>query len=327
MSANFQAEPQNTMSLDVTVAICTWNRETLLESTLESLQQLSVPADAKWEILVVDNGSSDGTAALVSRWIDKQVLPLRYVLETNLGLSNARNRAIRERRADWILFTDDDVILDKGWLQGFLESRRRHPSAGAIGGRVDPWFVQEPDARLCEAFPVLARGFCGIDLGPKEHSVPKGTDLVGANFSIRIDPKLNILFNPLLGPIGKNPIGGDELGYQMDLRNAGLDIVWCPGMCVKHYVDPKRMTLAYLEQFYTNVGRHEVTLKGVPSGTRIGGVPRWLYGIYAKHLINHVGNTIRRRMVDALIARRQQWMIGGMIAECRAIGREKVRPG
>ena len=126
------------MSLDVTVAICTWNRRALLESTLASLTELAVPADASWELVIVDNGSSDDTAGLVSQWTDKHVLPLRYVHEPNLGLSNARNRAIRERRSDWVLFTDDDVILDRNWLAGFLESRRRHPMAGAIGGRVDP---------------------------------------------------------------------------------------------------------------------------------------------------------------------------------------------
>jgi glycosyltransferase involved in cell wall biosynthesis len=311
------------MSLDVTVAICTWNRKALLESTLESLCQLSVPMGANWEVLIVDNGSSDGTGELVARWIEKQVLPLRYVWETTLGLSNARNRAIRERRSDWILFTDDDVILDKDWLRGFLESRGRHPAAGAIGGRVDPWFVEQPDAILSEAFPVLARGFCGIDLGPEERFLPNGTDLVGANFSIRVDPALNILFNPLLGPVGKNPIGGDELGYLMELRKAGLNIVWCPAMRVKHYVDPKRMTLAYLQQFYTNVGRHEVTLHGIPPGTRLGGAPRWLYGVYAKHLVNGFVSTIGRKRIEALKARRQQWLIGGMIAECRAMGRQQ----
>ena len=311
------------MSLDVTVAVCTWNRKALLDSTLASLAQLEVPAEAKWEVIIVDNGSSDGTAELVAQWIDKQVLPLRYVFEPTLGLSNARNRAIRERQADWILFTDDDVILDRSWLRGFLETRRRHPAAGAIGGRVDPWFVEQPDAMLCEAFPALARGFCGIDLGPNELSVPAGTDLVGANFSIRIDPAVKTVFNPLLGNIGKSPLGGEELAYQIELRNAGLDIVWSPGMRLKHYVDPKRMTLSYLRQFYTNVGRHEVMLHGVPAGTRVGGVPRWLYGAYVRHLVSAVANTVRRKRVEALKSRRQQWMLGGMIVECQEVSRQQ----
>ena len=59
------------MSLDVTVAICTWNRRALLESTLATLAELAVPSDAAWELVIVDNGSSDDTAGLVSQWTRK----------------------------------------------------------------------------------------------------------------------------------------------------------------------------------------------------------------------------------------------------------------
>jgi glycosyltransferase involved in cell wall biosynthesis len=259
---------QDAAELDVTVAICTWNRRTLLESTLGSLEQLQVSPSTRWELVIVDNGSTDGTADLAASWIERGTLPLRYVHESTLGLSNARNRAITEARAKWLLFTDDDVIVEPNWLEGFLATSKRNPTAGAIGGRVDPWFVQQPDPLLAEAYPALAKGFCGIDLGPEERIVPEGKDLVGANFAIRIDDAKR-LFNPRLGPIGANPIGGDELAYLMELRKAGLSIVWAPAMRLKHYVDPPRMSLGYLEKFYTNVGRHEVMLHGVPPGTRV----------------------------------------------------------
>jgi len=301
--------------LDVTVAICTWNRRPLLEQTLTGLEKMRV-GGTRWELIVVDNGSSDGTAALVREWIERGTLPLRYVHEPELGLSHARNRALREARTDWLLFTDDDVIVDPGWLSGFVAATERHPAAGAIGGRVDPWFVETPDPDMCRAFPALAKGFCGLNLGPDDQVVPEGTFLVGANFGIRLDPTLNLSFHPHLGPRGLNPIGGDENAYQIELRQAGLDIVWCPAMRVTHYVEPKRMTVEYLQQFYKNVGRHTIMLNGVPPGTRVGGVPRWLFRRYVDHSISHVANAVLRNRVATLDAIRQRCLIGGMIAEC-----------
>jgi glycosyltransferase involved in cell wall biosynthesis len=301
--------------LDVSVAICTWNRRPLLEQTFAGLEKLRVGA-IRWELIVVDNGSTDGTAELVKEWIERGTLPLRYVYEPTLGVSHARNRALREARADWLLFTDDDVIVDPCWLAAFVAATHKYPAAGAIGGRVDPWFVQPPDPEMCEAFPALAKGFCGLNLGSEDCVVPHGTFLVGANFGIRVDRSANRSFNPDLGPKGSNPVGGDENAFQMDLRAAGLDVLWDPKMRVTHYVDPKRMTVEYLRRFYKNVGRHTIILNGVPPGTRVAGVPRWLFRRYMDHSVNGFANRLRRNRVAALDAVRQRCLIGGMIAEC-----------
>jgi glycosyltransferase involved in cell wall biosynthesis len=306
-------------TLDVTVAICTWNRRPLLEQTLASLEKMR-PGATRWDLLIVDNGSTDGTAELVHDWIERGTLPLRYVVEPTLGLSQARNRAVREARAEWLLFTDDDVLVDPCWLEAFVASARRHPLAGAIGGRVDPWFVERPDPEMCRAFPALAKGFCGLNLGPEEAVVPEEFYLVGANFGIRIDPARPAPFHTRLGAVGANPIGGEEVAYQMELRRAGHDIIWCPAMRVKHYVDPQRMRLEYLQEFYTNVGRHFVMLNGVPQGSRLAGVPRWLFRLfrrYVEHAASRVTNAILGKRVAALDAMRQRALIGGMIAECR----------
>ena len=146
--------------------------------------------------------------------MDKQVLPLRYVLETTLGLSNARNRAIRERRADWILFTDDDVILDKGWLRGFSNHAGDIPAPAQLADASIPGLCKNRTRGCAKHFQCWRADSAASTSAPRNTQCQRGTDLVGANFSIRIDPRLNILFNPLLGPIGKNPIGGDELGIR-----------------------------------------------------------------------------------------------------------------
>lgn len=303
---------------EVTVAICTWNRRPLLKQTLAAMEKMPV-GNIEWELIVIDNGSSDGTSEEVKEWIARGRLPLRYVLEPTLGVSYARNRALREARADWLLFADDDVIVDPDWLSAFRAATERHPNAGAIGGRVDPWFVETPDHDLSQAFPAIANGFCAINLGDDDQVVPEGMFLVGANFGVRISAaKCSFPLN--LGPRGLNPVGGEENAYQMQLRQAGLDIMWCPAIRLIHYVDPKRMTLEYLRKYYRNLGRNSVILNGIPKGRRLAGVPRWLLRLYLDHSLSYLIHSVRGNRVATLTALRQRAFIHGTIAQCRQPG-------
>ncbi|MEO2022181.1 MAG: glycosyltransferase, partial [Pirellulaceae bacterium] len=92
--------------MDITVAICTWNRADLLNQTLTRLQQLVIPEDLQWEIVVVNNACTDQTPEIVAR--HQEHLPLRMVMEPEPGLSCARNRAVQAARGRWIIWTDDD---------------------------------------------------------------------------------------------------------------------------------------------------------------------------------------------------------------------------
>ena len=100
--------------LDVTVIICTRNRALQLASVLDSACKLIVPPGLTWEFVVVDNGSADGTADVVTRYVDR--LPIRCVREETPGLSNARNRGVEAANGEYICWTDDDVVIDPEWL-------------------------------------------------------------------------------------------------------------------------------------------------------------------------------------------------------------------
>ncbi len=122
----------------VTAVVCTRNRPEKLARCLTSLRALSSsPAAARteFEILVVDNAPSDDrTRELVERLPD-----VRYVRAPIRGLDFARNCALREARSDFVAFFDDDVIVDAGWLDGFVEALAAHPDAGAVTGPVLPY--------------------------------------------------------------------------------------------------------------------------------------------------------------------------------------------
>src|SRR4051812_4932182 len=109
----------------VTVAICTWNRSALLDRTLTSMRHLVIPEGVEWEILVVNNNCTDDTDDVLSRHFAG--LPLRRVFEPRQGLSNARNAAIDVAAGELICWTDDDVLVDPGWLSAYVEAASRWP--------------------------------------------------------------------------------------------------------------------------------------------------------------------------------------------------------
>ena len=127
----------------ISICICTYNRSESLRRTLDSLaKQNDIDSDAV-EVLIVDNNCTDSTANVVEAFRER--LPIRRVTESRQGLAHARNRAVAEFRGDVLLFTDDDVRFEPGWLAAYQDAIRRFPDADYFGGRI------LPDWGRCEA--------------------------------------------------------------------------------------------------------------------------------------------------------------------------------
>jgi glycosyltransferase involved in cell wall biosynthesis len=308
-------------ALTVTVAICTWNRAALLRRTLESFLSLVPPRDADWRVLVVNNSCTDNTEDVVREFAGR--LPIVSVLEPVPGVSNARNCALREANSQYLLFTDDDVLVSPGWLGAFVSAARRYPAAVAFGGPIDPWFVVTPDPDLAAAFPNLRVGFCAVD-----HRLPEGpisdraeiaTEnlLYGANMAFSLPGLAGLMFNPAMGPVHDRPMFGEETLFVGKLRARGDAIVWVPDMRLKHYVDPARMTLKYLLPYYEGVGRAHVKLYGRGEGPMLFGVPRWIYRKRTECAAKWLWNAVRGRRVESLTSRREYRFYTGMAKECR----------
>ncbi len=195
------------------------------------MQSLDIPADLPTEILVVDNDSSDGTRHLVEAFECPNV-PVRYILEPHIGQCWARNAGIA-RAGDYILFTDDDVIVPRDWVVGMVEPMR-HGAADAVQGGIrlpphikrrlppgiDPW-------RFTELLP---------ESGPRY----KPNFLIGANMAF----KRSILervpaFDVELGP-GQLGFGDDTL-FGLQLVEAGYRIALHLNVAVEHHFDPGRV--------------------------------------------------------------------------------------
>src|SRR5438876_1065934 len=168
--------------MHVTVAICTWNRAALLDQTLARMRDLCPPAGVTWELVVVDNNCTDGTAAVVARHAAH--LPVRRVVEPKQGHSNARNRGVDEARGDYLIWTDDDVLVAPDWLGAYSAAFSRRPDAGYFGGKIEPWFEADPPPAWVTANLDLLQGMLVIrDLGPEERPFAKDEQPFGANMA------------------------------------------------------------------------------------------------------------------------------------------------
>lgn len=316
----------------VSVAICTYNRADLLEGTLERLFVQTVPDSIQWELIVVDNASTDHTAAVLERARAK--FPVRTFLETKRGLSHARNRAATEARGDWVLFTDDDVRVAPTWVQSFAEAVERHADALVAGGPIVPWFPVDPDPALLSAFPELERGFCGIDHGKAEGPLERKREVYGANFAVRRSVFSDMQFDPALGvPHGL----GEETDLIERVRQRGGNVLWIPTIPVEHYVDPARMSLDYLRKYRAGQGATFVRRFGLPPHATLFGYPRWLVRQWGLSYLRALGWSLVGRQAKALAETRERCYYQGMLTEARrlnvtaastasALGNEVSRP-
>jgi glycosyltransferase involved in cell wall biosynthesis len=301
----------------VTVAICTWNRSALLRQTLDQFERLVQPVGVSWRLLIVDNNSTDHTRAVIDEFAGR--LPIRYVLERTQGHSHARNRVLDEVADGYVLFTDDDVLVDPGWLASFVIAIREHPEASIFGGPIDPWFISAPDPALVSAFPALARGFCGIDESIFRTS---GGVPFGANMGFRRAALAHHRFRIDLGHSSGFQGGGEEVELIRRLLESGATSVWCAGMRLQHCVEPKRMTLDYLKRLYHDSGRKEVRLGVVrPTPPFLAGMPRWMVRKWVEAALKQGYYTITGRRERAMASLRERIGMAGMMAECRELSR------
>jgi glycosyltransferase involved in cell wall biosynthesis len=302
--------------MHVTVAICTWNRAPLLRQALGSLTGLVIPAGLTWTVLVVNNNSTDSTNEVAEEFRGR--LPLEVVLEREPGLPHARNRALAEAKGEYVAYIDDDVLVDPLWLQCLAGAVERHPDAVAFGGPIEPWFPVPPDPVLAEAFPNLKIGFCGLNHGPEEIALDVKQEIFGANMVFSKSRLGGLAFDPRIGHAHGSMMLGDETILLIRLHQRGERVIWVPGMRLKHYVDPSRMTLPYLLRYYEGVGRGQARVYGEAEPSFWRGVPRWLVRKQIESRLRYWLARFSRGRLEALTALREHVVYSGMAREYRA---------
>lgn len=261
--------------MNITVAICTWNRCALLEKTLEQVARLSIPQGVEWELLVVNNNSTDATDDVLAAFTER--LPLHSVFEAEPGLSHARNRAVREATGDYILWTDDDVLVDEEWLKAYCEAFASWPEAAIFGGNIEPWFAGEPPHWLPRVWSRVASAYASRDLGEQSVALSKDVIPFGANFAVRAAEQRRYLYDPRLGVRPDSIMGGEETTVIRHMMADGITGRWVAGARVKHYIPAARQSIAYLRRYFKGYGEYCAQQDIENADAKLFGRPRWLW--------------------------------------------------
>lgn len=283
------------MNVAFTVALCTHNHADRLVRTLEDLHALRMP-EAPWELLVVDNASSDETPALLAGYAWPPGWTVRIVREEKLGLSSARNCAIREARGEYLIFIDDDETPDPEWLRAFETLVTQH-SPDAFGGRIEVLFEGKRPRWLADEL----LGFLG-QLNRADAIVPltqPNTSFHGGNFGFRKSVCLRIgVFDASLGRKGADNTGGEEVDFYRRLLRDGFEVWWTPDAVIHHRIESAKLKRSYFLDLHYRQGRIE-GMRRRGSGRRVP--PR--------HLLPQLGR--------ASLAFLQQWRAEGLDATVR----------
>jgi glycosyltransferase involved in cell wall biosynthesis len=258
---------------EISVIICTYNRALMLRDALASLAKQEDINKADYEVLVVDNGSADNTQEIVTSFTEQ--LQIRYIMETELGQSNARNRGIREARGRLLVFTDDDVLFSPRWLVELLEGARRWADACAFGGCIKAkWEVAKPrwfwDKGRFSMNNIIVQFDPPIPEGPL-----KKLSFVGCNMAFRSSAfEMYGSFLPQLGLKGCNMARGEEYELFDRITAKGGEVVYLPKAFLYHRVPETRAVKSYYIRWMKGGG---ITLaQRIISGERLSRFPHFL---------------------------------------------------
>ncbi len=236
----------------ISLIIPTYNRAGVLKRALNSAMSL---AFQPYEIVVVDNGSTDTTPAVVKDLQETSARrTLKYVREERIGLHNARHAGVWASEGKLLVFTDDDATFAPGWLRAYADAFDAHPEMVAAGGPVRPVWEAPPPKWLLQ-FMDDAKTFGILSLMEPHDSFrldPIGM-IFGVNMAIRRDVLLELGgFNP--DSFGDAWLGDGETGLVYKIWEHKMMIGYVPEALVYHHIPPERMTVEYLRRRAANQG-------------------------------------------------------------------------
>jgi glycosyltransferase involved in cell wall biosynthesis len=226
------------MTIQISAIICTFNRAKYLRKAIQSLVEQTLDV-GRYEILVVDNRSTDDTKRVVTEEFS-HIANLRYFYEPIQGLSQARNTGWQNATGEYVAYLDDDAIASSQWLERILEVFETvTPKPGAVGGKIEPIWEAPRPSWLSDR---LAGGLTILDVSETPIVLKNNQWLAGANIAYpkQILKAMNG-FDVNLGRKGSKLLSCEESLLHDCLKNNGYQLYYHPTVAVRHHIPSSRL--------------------------------------------------------------------------------------
>ena len=213
--------------MNLSVVICSYNRSSSLLNTLISIAKSTVSGNLKWEVLVVDNNSSDGTEPAVMDFIGRDNPEFKYIFEPRQGKSYALNTGISHAAGEIVAFTDDDALVAPDWLSSIVREFESDPSLSGVGGRVLLHNINDK--------PIATRTSQERMLLSRDTFDSQCIQIIGCNmaFVSHVFEKVG-MFDSSLGPGSTLQAVCEDMDFIYRVCRAGLKIFYSPDVLVYH---------------------------------------------------------------------------------------------
>lgn len=265
----------------LTLIFATYNGSHTLPRMLNSLLELNQPPDA-WNIIAVDNGSSDATSKILNNYLSK--LPLTILDQPERGKNKALNLALKQSLGDLVVFTDDDVIADRTWLTVLHECAVKHPEVDIFGGAILPFWETPPEEWIIKSIPESV-AFAITDPTIPEGPVSPGL-IWGPNMMVRRTVfDAGHRFKEDIGPTKGMYIMGSETEFTVRVVGLGHKTWFCPLAQVQHIIRTHQLNRDWIMKRAIRYGRSEY-LQALKNGNNEVGqswmfsrlnFPRWMF--------------------------------------------------
>jgi glycosyltransferase involved in cell wall biosynthesis len=246
----------------VSIIICAYNAAKRIIPTLQHLQKQQFNKTINWEIIVVDNASSDFTSEVASEtWNQNPITDFSVVREEKPGLMHARRRGLESANYEIVSFIDDDNWVETGWVQKVADVFAMNDKIGACGGQSEAVFENTSP----EWFPLFENSFA-VGRQANESGIvnEKKGFLWGAGLSLKKsvwdDLQKRNYINLTLDREGKTLSSGGDTELCYAIRLMGYQLYYKDDLSLKHYMPDGRMNFSYLEKMSEGFGKANVHL-------------------------------------------------------------------
>ena len=240
----------------LSIIICTYNRAKYIGPLLDSISKNDYPT-SDYEIILVDNNCTDNTRGVCEQFVATHPeIRLRYVVETEQGLSAARNKGIKEAKGEVIIYVDDDALVDTDYIRIYAEHFAAHPETMAAGGPIEPLYETKEPSWMSPYTKALLTAW--MNYGDKVREYPNGRYPGGGNAAYRRTVFDQVgLFNTELGRKGTALLASEEKDIFDKMKALGMLVLYLPTPVLHHIIPQAKLEEDYFNRLTLQIGRSE----------------------------------------------------------------------